>query len=544
MFACPGCGAGLRYDIAGKQLHCDYCDGSYSVTDYPYEKSAAGKTMYDVTVFTCPACGGELESTDNEIVQFCPFCGASNVLSSRVEGRLRPQHIIPFQKTKEDCVQAFQKKAKRALFAPKELRDPSFLEGFRGIYLPYWQYEAEQGTEGDGITFEGTKIRKDYYDVYEITVPLAATLTGLQCDASSSFDDVISEEIAPFGGAKSQESFEPGYLAGFYADTADVPSEVYEEQIRDYAGERTQKELTTIYTKKGYHVEKMPSHKKAFHTSIRSAERLLVPVWFLTFRGKSRVAYSVVNGETGKISADIPVDVKRYFLCSLALAVPLFMMLNLLLSVTAPSAMLGCGYLAALCGAIYCWNMSCIIDRDLHAEDLGYQYRHGTKREYSSTWKYGQKILESIRGSAGKIGWGVVIAFAIVGVAVADEIDFSLDDIWGAFGCYGMLGSEEATCLGVFAVILTLFALWRGVDAEDWRMIPEALLSVLAICVVLFVRHVKPVQDYYYYGGMLVCLILIAASLAALIFRHNELSTHPIPNFHDRKGGGSDEERQ
>lgn len=544
MFACPGCGAGLRFDIASQKLHCDYCDGSYSVTDYPYEKSAAGRTMYDVTVFTCPACGGELESTDHEIIQFCPFCGASNVLSSRMEGRLRPQHIIPFQKTKQDCVQAFQKKARHALFAPKVLRDPSFLEGFRGIYLPYWEYEVDQGTEGDGVTFEGTKTVKDYYDVYQITVPLAATLSGLQYDASSSFDDVIGEEIAPFGGEKSQEEFEPGYLAGFYADTADVPSEVYESQIREYANERTQKELKTIYMKKGYAVEKLPDPNAAYHTSIRSAKRLLVPVWFLTFRGKSRVSYSVINGETGKISADIPVDVKRYLLWSLLLAVPLFGLLNFLVSATAPSAMLGCGYLAALCGVIYCWTMSCIIDRDRHADDLGYLYLHGTPKEESSTWKRTQRILGYIHRSIGNIIWGVLIALAIVFVAIADELDFSPGDILGVFGCYGVMGSAGAKCLGVFAVLLVLYALWRWLDATDNRMLFEALLPELAIGTVLLVRHAKPVQDYYYYGGMLVCLVLVAVSLVALIFRYNELSTHPIPNFHDRKGGGSDEEKQ
>ena len=40
------------------------------------DESAKANEDYDVTVFTCPACGGEIESTENEIIQFCPFCGA------------------------------------------------------------------------------------------------------------------------------------------------------------------------------------------------------------------------------------------------------------------------------------------------------------------------------------------------------------------------------------------------------------------------------------------------------------------------------------
>ena len=162
MFACPNCGAGLRFDIDTQRLQCDYCNSSVDVTEYHYEKSAKANEDYDVTVFTCPACGGEIESTENEIIQFCPFCGASDVLSSRVEGRKRPSRIIPFRKTKEDCMEAFRKKTKKALFAPKELRDPSFLEGFRGIYLPYWEYKVVQSAAKEGVSFEATKTSGGY----------------------------------------------------------------------------------------------------------------------------------------------------------------------------------------------------------------------------------------------------------------------------------------------------------------------------------------------------------------------------------------------
>ena len=33
---------------------------------------------------------------------------------------------------------------KKAIFAPKELKDPKFIDGFRGIYMPYWTYYVTQ----------------------------------------------------------------------------------------------------------------------------------------------------------------------------------------------------------------------------------------------------------------------------------------------------------------------------------------------------------------------------------------------------------------
>lgn len=57
----------------------------------------------------CPNCGGEILSTDNTAANFCSFCGASTILTSRVSKQQRPGYIIPFSKTKEDCKQAYKK---------------------------------------------------------------------------------------------------------------------------------------------------------------------------------------------------------------------------------------------------------------------------------------------------------------------------------------------------------------------------------------------------------------------------------------------------
>lgn len=579
MFACPGCGAGLRFDIKSQKLHCDYCDSSYEVDTYPYEKSAKeNNSIYEVTVFTCPACGGEIESTENEIIQFCPFCGASDILASRMEGRKRPQRIIPFQKTKEDCMESFREKAKKALFAPRELRDPAFLEGFRGIYLPYWEYEVLQGSEGEGVTFEATKTSKGYEDTYKITVPLAGKLEGIQHDASSSFDDDLGEEIAPFGGESAQKEFQPGYLAGFYADTADVPAEVYTDKVRQYANERTKKELTKNYTRKGYSITKFPDEDKAFHTTIQSVDRMLLPVWFLTWRKNGRVAYSVVNGETGKIAADIPVDIKRYLGWSLLLSLPIFLLLNLFLSATAPSAMTVSGYLAAVCGFIYLWNMRKIIRRDTHENDLGYRYVNGSLSGKKKPKERGSKNTEeggtparketqkaggagysfarmerpdseeliegakkTIRKAPGKI-WDFIksigpassIVLAIMILSLAEAFDGGMMEILGSWVLVRSFSSGMMTFLIFVQLVLTL---WTGRKAPDKRMIAEALLPSVAMAAVTFVLKWNPIEDYIYYIGMLVCLVLIALTLTALIFRYNMLSTHPIPNFHDRKGG-------
>ena len=117
---------------------------------------------------------------------------------------------------------------KHSIFAPKELRDPSYIDSFRGIYMPYWAfYISQKGS----LSLNGKKTsrRGDYIitDHYALTGDLDAYYKGLSYDASSSFDDNISEELAPYN-LKGMKAFTPAYLSGFYADTSDVDAKVYQ----------------------------------------------------------------------------------------------------------------------------------------------------------------------------------------------------------------------------------------------------------------------------------------------------------------------------
>ena len=58
MYQCPNCGAGLRFDIPSQQLFCDHCGSTLDPYEAEKEKDAEEREEYDVTIFTCPQCGG------------------------------------------------------------------------------------------------------------------------------------------------------------------------------------------------------------------------------------------------------------------------------------------------------------------------------------------------------------------------------------------------------------------------------------------------------------------------------------------------------
>ena len=106
MYECPNCAGNLKFDIVRQQLYCEYCDTQVDPYSFYKKKDAEESHIfggnngeYEVTVFTCPQCGGEILSEDITAATFCSFCGSSTILDSRISKKRRPGYIIPFTRT-------------------------------------------------------------------------------------------------------------------------------------------------------------------------------------------------------------------------------------------------------------------------------------------------------------------------------------------------------------------------------------------------------------------------------------------------------------
>ncbi|MBD5450129.1 MAG: hypothetical protein HDR28_08260, partial [Lachnospiraceae bacterium] len=395
MYECPNCGGNLKFDIAAQQLSCGYCNTRVDPYSYQKEKDAEESTEYDVTVFTCPQCGAGLLSEDTTAATFCCFCGSTAILDSRVSRERRPAHIIPFSRTKEDCKDSYKAMMRRAIFAPKELKDEQFIEKFRGIYMPYWIYSFEKKGH---VTFKGTEERQsgDYLITrhYNITSDVDAAYEGIAYDAAASFSDDLSEAIAPFDLRKKQP-FTPSYLSGFYADTGDVDRKVYQSDAQEMALSDSVSRMAEDFTCKQYHVKNSKnvySIKNALRPDCTSAESAMLPVWFLSYRKGDRVAYAVVNGQTGKVAADLPVDRKKYVIGSLLLAIPIFLLFNLKFTITPAITLLLSAVLAFVCAGISVSQMRRIRKKEMREDDKGYVSAQKVSDDWVNYAQTGQRV--------------------------------------------------------------------------------------------------------------------------------------------------------
>lgn len=344
MYVCPTCGAGLVFDPKSQQLLCLSCRNKYDPENIEKMRLDKAKEVqnqnmdlkdneYEAISYKCSHCGAELITTDETITTFCSFCRTGTMLDRKQIAKTKPDYVIPFKVTKDECKKIYVDKIKKSFFAPKSMIDSQEVEKIRGIYMPYWLYTYEKhgDTSAKGSKYSHRSGDYVYYDDYTLITNVDAECSGITHDATSNFSDRLSEAIAPFS-IKEKKDFSAAYLSGYYADNEDVDKEIYTNEGAQIAS----KDISSRLGKeKEYHKY---SAKPNVVLSPKSAKLALFPVYYLATKNRSgdRISYAVVNGQTGKITADIPVDIKKFFITSFAIAIPLFFILNLFLTISMP----------------------------------------------------------------------------------------------------------------------------------------------------------------------------------------------------------------
>ena len=571
---CPDCMAELRFDPSSGKLVCDYCGGSFDPKDErliktqlrqdadentvaaEYADSEAMKDTLqspsqgngiditgegvtdegiDVIEYTCPNCGGTLISVEESVNGFCSYCGSQSMLRSRFSKMQAPKAVIPFSVTKSQCRDSYLEKVKKAFFAPKELKDPEYLEKFRGIYIPYYVYNIRsEGTlkfKGEETTMSGSY---EYTNTYECKVDINASYSGLSYDASSSFDDHFSELIAPFD-ASAMKTFSTSYLAGFYADLADIPYTLYMNDAGDYVRDDVMRrciEGKSEFSGLSYDEKKVRNSIPLSMTK-RDISTAFFPVWFLSYRKGNRVAYAVVNGETGKTVCDLPVDIKKFILCSLSMALPLYICFNLLLPVMRPEHMLVVmQIICCVAAGLMFSNVKKAVIRDDHLDDRGYIYKYAAN-DYDAAVKRMEK--EKKKKANAKL-----IRNSSIAVIIAMFLFFGMQAFYAVLILIGAVFKLKLLSgPGEFVYILVTVNIMfnKGKTLDDKKpMYAGGTMLVISSFITLILTVLAPAHDAFYYAAALISGAGVLAGLLAVIFIFNQLSTRPLPQL-ARKGG-------
>lgn len=336
MIPCPTCAAGLRFDIQSQKMVCDYCHNSFdtlSLTDNSARDDAKTEKFFDGFVYVCPSCGAEIVTTDkNDAVGFCQYCGGASMIFDKIRKEWKPDAVVPFKITKEQCKEAYLKEVRKNPFIGGKYRNPQAIEGFRGVYMPYWSYHAElKGPFQFKAVSSREHVSGNTYHIYHYSLDGYSDfkLDGYAHDASETFDDDLSESISPFD-PNGQAPFAPGFLSGFYAETGNVDPYQYNDEVEEEVRSDAQKlyekapAIDQIFKAKNLHHNASEEKETVVPARIRSVSRTMNPVWFMSTRGKDSITYAAVNGQTGAVAADLPLSPLRILIAALGFSAVIF----------------------------------------------------------------------------------------------------------------------------------------------------------------------------------------------------------------------------
>lgn len=519
MYSCPGCGSQMTFDIAGQQLKCGRCGRTMSVIEADGLEARQAGSSFSVDVHRCPTCGAEIRSVNAAAASFCSYCGSSVMLEQARKAEIEaPERVAPFQVTREQCFEKYMDMLKHSFCVDHRLKKDIKPESFRGIYVPYHTYAA--WVKGD-VELEGHKDTSKATYYYKTKVHLNHRYEGILHDASKELPDDLSEKISHVE-QKDFMPFSPAYLSGFYADVADTSADTY---IPYAKSEALRNGLNDTMADLGDDLTYSPVDSQKKMLELAEAEYTgdtLVPVWFMSMKSKNRVLYAVQNGVTGDMWADRPMDIPRFAGLTALLALLLFWVFNMFLTLRPEMAMVVAMLLAV--GAQFAVNArrTAVYNREMKFDAMmekGINILDQANETAKQVKKAEKGRMYATLGSLGVIGAGVALA---VGMYLMSEI--------GDIRVYKIASV-------VLTVIMAISTLLTG---DERSRLPRgslaALIAMAAGCVLLVFDpfHSDDRAFYLVTAGIMAAVIWECVDLLLV---YNRSCSNPMPQFESHTGG-------
>ena len=322
---CKSCGGITLYSPADENLKCEYCGSITELdktaaeieeNDFNHWKDLVVENSEDhtmeVTEIKCRQCGANTTMAPNVSAAKCVFCSTPLILSEASIKRFwQPQYLLPFKITDKESNTNFKKWLSKQWFLPSQLKKNGVdAHIFKGVYLPFWTYDADTYTQYTGERGEnrtetsrnnkGEQVRRTITDWYpasgEVSIP---------------FDDIVvpATNTLPLGIMRCLTNWDlmncvayrKEFMAGFI-------TEIYQIDFRDGVLRAKEKMdnviLSAINSDIGGDNQKIRSKQTQYNDLM--FKLLLLPIWISAFQFKGKLYQFVVNGRTGQVIGEYP----------------------------------------------------------------------------------------------------------------------------------------------------------------------------------------------------------------------------------------------
>ncbi len=338
----------MQFDPATGGMKCPFCGqtqalpaegGAAAVIPHSFEEfmSAAGAAkLLPLTAqaleVACASCGSVVTFEPPDVAGSCPFCANALVAQPKAaDPAIAPNGLLPVKILKEQAVTEVRDWLKTRWFAPNALKSMARQEGIGGVYLPFWDYDAdtdsrytgERGehyfetevyttTDSQGRNVQETRqVQRTRW--YPASGEVARHFDGVLVAASHSVAEAKLDALEPWD-LESLCPYEPAYLSGFKAQRyqVELPAGF------DKAKETMQRTISDDVRR---HIGGDEQRIESLETQYANImfRHLLLPVWIGAYRFQGKVYQVAVNARTGEVQGERPYSVIKITLLVIAI---------------------------------------------------------------------------------------------------------------------------------------------------------------------------------------------------------------------------------
>ncbi len=329
-YHCPACGAEAHWDPAKQALVCGYCGtvspatldqktGTVQEHDLvtalrDFAQDHRGWKTERVSV-RCQSCQAISVFEPGRVAQRCEFCGSASIVPlQEIKAPIQPESLLPFKVAEPEVRTAMRQWYGSRWFAPNRLKSAALTDTVRGIYLPYWTFDAQAHADWSAESGYHYYTTESYRDSNGNTQTRQVQHTRWQ-PSSGNLDHFFDDElvcasvgvredllrrIEPFP-TKQLIGYDPGYLAGWTVEQYQIDLIAAAQRSRARMDAELQRLCGSQVpgdTYRNLRVSAIYTHQTFKH--------VLVPVWLLTFNYGAKTFQAVVNGYTGQIAGNYP----------------------------------------------------------------------------------------------------------------------------------------------------------------------------------------------------------------------------------------------
>ena len=337
-FTCPCCAGAIEFDISSQKMKCPFCGTEFDIEtlkgydeclkqdgqdEMEWQIPSAQWTEDEASgmrTYICNSCGGEIIGDATSAATDCPYCGNHVVMANQFSGSLRPDYVIPFKLDKEAAKEALKKHLCGKRLLPKVFKSENHIDEIKGIYVPFWLFQADADAH---IRYKASRVRRWSDSNYNYTETSFYTLErggniafdNIPVDGSSKMADDLMESIEPYDATQAVD-FSTAYLAGYLADKYDVTAQ---ESI-GRANKRVKSSTEDAFKRTTNGYTTVTPESTTIRLSNGKAKYALYPVWLLNTSWRGKKYTFAMNGQTGKLVGDLPLDKSAYWKWLVALS--------------------------------------------------------------------------------------------------------------------------------------------------------------------------------------------------------------------------------